>query len=355
MFAMDRPDPPGARPAVAPVIAARHAMATRFEIVLHGGNPTALRAAAEEALDEIQRLENVLSMYRPGTDIARVNALAHGQAVRVSPEVFRLLQWAERLHRETDGAFDITIGPLVHCWRQAAKTGRAPSASELAQARSRVGMSRVHLDPERRTVRFDREGMMLDLGAMGKGYAIEQAAALLRDLGVTRALIHGGTSSVFGMEPPPGAPAWNVTVELPREGEADGPSNRPSARRVPRAERPEAGPAWPMVIPLRNESLSVSAVWGRSFCVGGRTYGHVLDPRTGAPLERAALAAVVWASATESDAFSTALLVLGAEGLPRLAAARPGLEAWWASGDGEAVRLERVGGPAGGDDSQNPR
>src|SRR5882762_4798091 len=158
---------------MSPITHARHAMATRFELVLHGENAVALRAAGEEALEEIDRLENQLSLYRPGSEIAQLNSRAAREAVRVTPELFSLLQHAKQLHAETSGAFDITIAPLVRCWGFMGGSGKMPAAEEIAEARARVGMAHVLLDANNRTVRFAREGVMLDLGAIGKGYAVE--------------------------------------------------------------------------------------------------------------------------------------------------------------------------------------
>lgn len=321
------------------VAVAREAMATRFEIVLHGDRPAALRAAAEEALDEVESLEQQLSLYRPGTEIARVNALAHREPVRVSPPVFRLLQRAQALQRETDGVFDITIGPLMRCWGLMGGTGRVPPPEVLAEARARVGMSLVHLDPANFSVRFEREGVMLDLGAIGKGYAVEKAAELLRELGVTSALLHGGTSTIYALGQPPDQDAWKVALELP------GP-RRTGFQPVPRSasstdlDRLEACPTLLAVVPLRDESLSVSAVWGKFFESGGRTYGHIIDPRTGAPAEAALMAAVVLPSATETDALSTALMTLGRAGHSRIAALRPGLRSFLAWREGGQLLCE---------------
>src|SRR5262249_24096079 len=117
-----------------------HAMATRFEVVLYGDNPVALRAAGEEALEEIQRLEGLLSLYRPSSEIAHVNARAAREAVRVTPGVFALLERAEKLTSETSGAFDVTVAPLVRCWGFMGGSGKLPSATELAEARAKVGM-----------------------------------------------------------------------------------------------------------------------------------------------------------------------------------------------------------------------
>ena len=185
-------------------------MATRFEIALHGDDDPRLRAAAEEALDEIERLDAQLSLYRNTSEISRLNAAAAAGPVRVSPPLFQLLSRARDLHRETGGVFDITIGPLMRCWGFMRDTGRLPTDEALAAARERVGMELIELDEDQFTVRFRRDGVMLDLGSIGKGYALERAANLLRDAGVTSAILHGGTSTVCAIGTPPGASAWRV-------------------------------------------------------------------------------------------------------------------------------------------------
>ena len=270
---------------------ALHAMATRFELVLHGENAMRLRAAGEAALKEVERLEADLSLYRPTSEIARVNAWAAGEAVRVSPAVFRLLQHARQLQRESGGAFDITVAPLVRCWGFMHGTGRVPEAAEIEAARSRSGMEHVILDEANCSVCFDQEGVMIDLGAIGKGHAIDCAVEILREAGVTSALLHGGTSTVYGIGAPPDADGWKIAI----------------------APAPDQ-PSRQAEVVLRDNALSVSAVWGKSFEAGGKKYGHVIDPRTGWPVNNAVQAAVVLASATETDALSTALLVVGLEG-----------------------------------------
>lgn len=310
------------------VTLARRAMATRFEIVLYGDDPVALRAAGEAALDEIDRLEDRLSLYRSGSEIAHVNARAAREPVRVTAEVFALLEQAQRLSAETGGAFDITIAPLVRCWGFMGGQGHAPAPEVTRAARQCVGMHLVELDAARRTVRFAREGVMLDLGAIGKGYAVEQAARRLREAGVTGALLHGGTSTVYALGAPPGQDAWTLAIETP-----------PATARI-------AGfPALPAVR-LRDEALSVSAVWGRAFESGGELFGHVIDPRTGEPVRHGLLAAVAGASATETDALSTALLVLGVGGWAQLAGARPGLRAWLVAREGQRMVLLAQGAEA---------
>lgn len=320
------------------VILARHAMATRFEIVLEGKDPVSLRAAGEEALDEIDRLEARLSLFRPSSEIAHLNARAAYEPVRVTPELFALLQHAQTLTRETGGTFDITIAPLVRCWGFMGGTGREPNTEDLNEARARVGMQMVHLNPEDFTVQFGHAGMMLDLGAIGKGYAVESAAELLRQSGVESALLHGGTSTIYGLGQPPEAECWKVAIADPRNG---GGNHTPAGGRPPAQSavvthvacgmeqtdgEPTSGAPF-AVVGLKDESLSVSAIWGKCFEKNGKTFGHILDPRTGRPAAAALLSAVILPSATETDALSTALLTLGPEGHEQITRLRPGMRA----------------------------
>jgi thiamine biosynthesis lipoprotein len=284
------------------VTLALHAMATRFELVLPGDNPVRLRAAGEAALAEVERLEARLSLYRPTSEIARVNALAAREPVRVSPSVFGLLEHARLLQEESGGTFDISIAPLVRCWGFMGGSGRLPEPEEIAQAVRCSGMSHIRLDSADFSVRFDQEGVMIDLGAIGKGYAIDCAVETLREAGVTSALMHGGTSTVFGLGSPPEADGWKIAI-------------------APVAGKRPIG----STVVLRDSALSVSAVWGRSFEAGGQQFGHVIDPRTGRPVRHAVLAAVVLPAATETDALSTALLVSGLDGHDAIASLRPGM------------------------------
>ncbi len=303
---------------------ARHAMATRFEIVLCGSDPVSLRAAGEEALNEIERLEGQLSLFKPTSEIAHLNARASCEPVRVTPPVFRLLQHAQRLTEETKGAFDITVAPLVRCWGFMAGSGKLPAAQELAAARARVGMHLVRLDESSFSVRFERDGVMLDLGAIGKGYAIEQAVELLREAGIVSALIHGGTSTLYAIGHPPQADAWKIEIADPRSAKVPASPGVTSPFDLDAEPARESNPANPFAtVLLRDASLSVSAVWGKSFEAQGRTFGHVLDPRSGEPANRAVVAAVALPSATETDALSTALLTVGPEGHDEIARLRP--------------------------------
>jgi thiamine biosynthesis lipoprotein len=298
------------------------AMGTRFELVLYGAEAVRLRAAGEEVLAEIERLDAQLSLYHPPSELRGLNARAAREPVALEPRFFRLLQQAKQLGTETEGAFDLTVAPLLECWGFQGGTGAYPDPATVEAVRGRVGWSLLELDESNLTVRFRSPGVRLDLGAIGKGYALERAAAILRDHGVRRALLHGGTSSVYGLGAPPGALAWEVAIDHPCRPGA------PLAR-----------------VALRDQALSVSAVTGKFFLWEGQRFGHIVDPRTGWPVRETLLAAVVLPSPTVAEAWSTALLVLGPEGLARLRERRPEAQAWVASSgpEGTELRVERIG------------
>ena len=253
------------------------AMRVRFEIVVADAesSPAHPRAAAAEALREIAEVESWLSAYRPDSALYALNAQAAEGPMRVDGRLFAFLQRAAHLSAATEGAFDLTVGPLLRLWGlgHGADGGNVPTDEQIAAARRCVGMAdMVILDPEEMTVAFARPGVRLDPGAMGKGYALDRAAEILREAGIQNALLHGGTSSVVALgSPPEFAAGWPVLVRHPLDPEiivAD--------------------------LRLRNESLGVSAVHGKSFTApDGATYGHVIDPRTGRPTQSALLAAVV--------------------------------------------------------------
>ena len=274
---------------------AREAMATRFEIILHGEDPISLQSAGEEALEEIDWVEAQLSIYRPDSQINRANHLAFARPVQMEPTIFALLQRCKTLSHWTQGAFDVTLGPLIRCWGFMGKTGLVPTDESIRKARKLVGMRQVHLDCNQFTLQFDQKGVMLDLGSIGKGYALERAKEILEANGVRSALLHSGTSTVATIGTPPNQDSWKIAIATPRKEEAADTSPLGLAK-------------------LKGESLSVSAVWGKSFRTAEKEYGHVIDGRTGFPSTETALSAVQTASAADADAISTALLVDGKAG-----------------------------------------
>ena len=267
---------------------ALQAMATRFELVMFGEDPVALRAAGEEALREIKLLEQELSFYDPASVISLVNREAAGRPVRIPARVFELLQIAEQCHAITQGAFDITVGPLMKCWGFVQSQGAWPATDDLEAARAVTGMSLVSLDESDSSVAFVRPGVQIDLGAIGKGFAIEEAATILKQCGLARALLHGGTSSMVAFGTPPDQPqGWPIGIVNPQD----------TTQTI-------------ATVRLRDEAMSVSATWGKAFTHNDIQWGHVIDPRSALPVQGAALAAVAHPSATLCDALSTGLLIL---------------------------------------------
>lgn len=251
---------------MAVVLLATYAMRTRFELVLVGDDETFLRAAGEEALREIAELERLLSRFRADSDIGRINSLAASQPVRIDARTFRLLQQALLLSHATEGAFDITLGT----WR---RSGKAKSVADA-----------ILLDEATMTVRLVDESVQLDLGGIGKGYALQRAAQILKDAGVENAFLHGGTSSVFAFGHNADGENWKVVIAHPISGQALA------------------------IVSLDDCGLSVS----ESTTIEGR---RIIDPQTGETVQQNLLAAVVLPSPTDAEAWSTSLLVLGEEGL----------------------------------------
>lgn len=264
----------------------RRAMACRFEIAVPAGQPAAVGACAA-ALDEIDRLESQLSVFRDDSEVSRLNRTAPDRDTSVSPGLHQLLALCAALHRDTGGAFDPTAGPLTRCWGFFHRAGAVPPPHRLSEAREAVSFFHVRLDPGAPRVTFTRPGVELNFGSIGKGYALDEAARTLRRSGVAAALLSGGSSSVLAFGGP-SCPSWPVGLRDPRARD----------RR------------W-AILHLRNAALATSGAGEQYFESDGRRYGHILDPRTGQPVEGRLAATVVATSAAEADALATAFFVGG--------------------------------------------
>lgn len=265
-------------------------MGSAFEVRLAAGTPGAVDLACR-ALDQIDTLEAQLTVYRDDSEVNRLNATAHLGPVEVEPGLFGLLQQAVILSRETGGAYDITSGALSEAWGFVRGPKRVPDPETLAKARARTGWHHLQLDPDRRTVAFDREGIRINLGSIGKGYAIDRVAELIRAYPwPTSALVHGGRSSLFALGSPPGnfGGRWEITLHNPF--------------------RPES-PLGSFF--LRNRALGTSGAAFQQFVADGRVYGHIIDPRTGEPALGPASVTVLAPTAAMADALSTAFYLLG--------------------------------------------
>ena len=285
----------------------RPAMGTTFRVVLYAADPATAGHAAERAFARIEALDEALSDWDPTSELSRLSDRAAEGAtgpVPVSEDLFRVLERAGSVSAATGGAFDVTVGAAVRLWRRAARQEELPGPGELGAARASVGWRGVELDGEGRTVRLTRPGVRLDLGGIGKGYALDAALEAMAELGVTRALVDGGGDVAVGA-PPPDRPGWRVAVGTTRGG----------------VERPE------VVLLLAHAACATSGDLYQRFTIDGVDYSHVIDPHTGLGSTRGAAATVVAPSGTEADAWASALCVLGAERGLELVEERPGLEA----------------------------
>jgi thiamine biosynthesis lipoprotein len=286
----------------------RRAMACRFEVTLSGEHGHHV-PAAHEGLDEVDRIESALTVFRDTSDLVRLNRAASDGPVPVDDDLFALLRLCRQIHADTGGAFDVTSTPLSRCWGFLRRDGRLPGSEEIAGARALVGMDGVELDETARTVHFRRPGMELNLGSIGKGYALGRVGTLLRRRGVSDALVSAGGSSVLAL----GGDDAGWVVDL-------------RSRQVKRDRLAR--------LRLRDAALGTSGAGEQFVEIGGTRYGHVLDPRTGFPASGVLSASVVTAEAAVADALSTAFLVGGPELARSYCEDHPGTLALVTSDDG---------------------
>jgi len=275
-------------------------MGTVLEIAVVSEDAARARAALEACFAEARALDALVNHWQPDSALAELNRAAGGAPRFVPPGLARILADAAALARRSEGAFDPTVGPLVALWREAREAGRLPAPERLDAARARVGFAGIELDGLQ--ARLARSGMSVDLGGFAKGWALDRLGEVLARHGIERALLSFGQSSLLALGAPEDAPAWRVLVRDPRGGFAG-------------------------VASLRDASLSVSESFGESAEVAGRRLGHVIDPRSGEPLDRAAGAVVVAPSGAEAEAWSKAVLVLPAARAFALLEAEAGVEA----------------------------
>ena len=262
----------------------RLAMACRFEVMLSSDDAGDM-AAARSALDEADDLEALLTIFRETSAVSHVNRRAALEHVTVGKTLLDLLTRSADFHAQTGGAFDVTSTPLSRCWGFLERDGRLPPDDEIAAARARVGMEHVRLDAVARTVHFAREGVELNFGAIGKGFALDRMGELLRGRGARRALLSAGHSSVLAL----GGKGRGWPVDL-----------RPTlASRC-------VGRLW-----ITNGAVGTSGAGEQFIEIDGRRYGHVIDPRTGRPAEGVLGASVITGDAATADALSTAFLIGG--------------------------------------------
>ena len=298
-----------AQPAPASALArhefAQPHMGTTFRIVLHAESPALASRAAAAAFARVAALDAALSDYRADSELTALVRRAGGPPVPVGPDLFDVLREAQAWARRSQGAFDVTVGPVVQLWRRARRIGEMPAEAALAAARALVGQERLVLDARERTARLAAEGMRLDLGGIAKGFAADEAQAVLRAHGVTSALVAAGGDVVVS-GPPPGRAGWSVEIALPA---------------------PLRDPLAPP-LELREAAVSTSGDAEQYVVLDGVRYSHIVDPRTGMALAGRSAAAVIAPRGTVSDALATAVSVLGPADGVALVESTPGAAAW---------------------------
>ena len=241
----------------------RRAMACEFDVYLNAGEHEAATEHAVDALDLVENIEDQLSVYRNRSEVSRLNQVASTRPVAVNERLFRLLRDSIQLHAETQGAFDVTSGPLIKVWGFYRREGKLPTAEALDGARECVGSEHLQLSDQDSTIFFARDGVEINLGGIGKGFALDLCESQLRGAGVSDFMIHGGNSSILAYGKRAGSEeGWTVGIRHPLRPE----------RRL--AE-----------ITLRNKSLGTSGSGTQHFYHQGRKYGHIIDPRTGQPAD----------------------------------------------------------------------
>ena len=265
------------------------AMGAMYSIVLYGIDRSKMEAAADAAFDEVGRLDAMLSNYRAESEWSNVNRHAAEAPVKLSPELFELLSACVAYSRESEGAFDISVGPLMKLWGFYKGSGRLPGQAEVAAALPEVDYRHIHLDAAAQSIWFDRSGVELDPGGIGKGYAVDRMVDVLRREGVRIALVAAADSSIYGMGAPPTEPrGWRVGIKDPR-----------NARRTV-AE-----------VFLKDMSISTSGSSEKFFRAEGRVYAHIMDPRTGYPAQGSLSVSVIAPRTIDSEAWAKPYFVNG--------------------------------------------
>jgi thiamine biosynthesis lipoprotein len=283
--------------------ATRLSMACVYAIEAYGPDADALPRAIEDALDEVDRIDRLMSHYKADSPLSRVNREAARHPVTVEAELFDFIADAMRYNRDSDGAFDITVGPLMKAWGFFRGDGRMPSPDDLAAARRHVGPEHVILNETTKSIRFDDSGVELDLGGIAKGYAVDRVVRLLREHRISAALISAGGSTIYALGSPPGRDGWDVMIQDPL-----------NPQKIARTVR------------LKDRALSVAGSSEKSFESGGVRYSHIMDPRTGRPVQGVLSVAVLASSGTAGDALDDAFFVLGPAQSQRYLKKSPGAE-----------------------------
>jgi FAD:protein FMN transferase len=286
----------------------KYSMGTVYEIAAYDESPERASQAIDKAFAEIVRLDEVLSNFKPESNLSQLNRNGHFHAEQVPPDLYRVIEESVKYSKVSGGKFDITVAPLVDMWKAALRGDRAPTLAEQEKLRACVGYEKIELIPPDK-VEFHSPCLRIDVGSIGKGYAVDRAVEILRANGIKNALVDAGQSSIYGMGAPPGKSAWEVHLRDP--------SNRVD----------------PTVM-LNENSVSTSEQTPPSL-LGNETAGHIIDPENGQPLATNYALSIVTKTGTASDALSTTLLLVGPEKGKAIVKELADAAAIWISADGK--------------------
>jgi FAD:protein FMN transferase len=257
-------------------------MGTTYSVVVYGTDRYRMQSAVELAFEEVRRLDQLLSNYRKDSELSLLNQNAAERPVNASKELFDLLSACVRYSEASDGAFDITVGPLMKVWGFYKGSGRFPHRAEIRGAMANVGYKNLVLDAGQQTVRFRRAGVEIDPGGIGKGYAVDRMVAILKNNGIQSGLITAGSSSIYGIgAPPTESKGWKIAIKHPKEPD----------RSVEE-------------VFLKDMSMSTSGNYEKFFRVAGKVYSHIMDPRTGYPAPGMLQVSVVTPKTLDSEAWT---------------------------------------------------
>jgi len=277
-------------------------MGSPFKLVFYTSSDSSAQDAAGKAFQRIEELNEIMSDYRDGSEINLLSAQSgNGKWIRVSKDLYEILEISLDIAKKTNGDFDVTVGPLVQMWRHATRKSIFPSQQEIDDTKAKTGYSKMKLNPSTQSVLLTQKGMRLDIGGLGKGFAAEKAIEVLRNLGIKSAMMDAGGKIVLA-DPPPGEKGWNITI-----------SNGSDSLKT---------------MQLSNIALATSGPTYRYFEYKGVRYSHILNPRTGTGLLFHVRTTAICSNGTVADALATAFSVSGIKSGKKYVKKFPGTKVW---------------------------
>ena len=280
--------PAGTKPELLRVEGSVDAMGTGFSIVAYGEDRVRLQSAVAQGLEEARRLDQMLSNYKPDSEWSQVNRQAADGPVHITVELLQLLAACVEYSRESEGTFDISVGPLMKIWGFYKGSGHLPHRAEVRGSLNLVGYRNIELDASQHWVRFAKKGVELDPGGIGKGYAVDRMAQILKDNSVEHALVSGGGSSIYAIGAPPNEKGWKLDIKNPKDASKTA-----------------------TTVLLKDESMSTSGNYEKYFYAEGKIYSHIMDPRTGFPAQGTLSTSIIAPRTIDSEAWAKPYYILG--------------------------------------------